>query len=142
MAIKIKTPAQIAEKFARVTPGRSADYETGILETSPAAFEAAAVAGEANFAQAMQMAITRKSRAAGLKGSGDDWQKKASEVGPGRFAAGTAGAAEAYAEGYAPYQGVIAALTLPPRGPAGDPKNFERVRMIGEALRKKKIGAV
>jgi hypothetical protein len=139
MAIKIKSPAEIAEKFVRVTPGRSDEYSKGIAGTSPSDFENAAIAGEANYALATQAAIAAKRRAKKLVGSGGKWQKRGTEIGPGRFATGTAGAAEAYAEGYAPSQAVIANLTLPPKGPAGDPKNFERVRVIGMALHAKKI---
>lgn len=140
MAIKIKSPAEIAAKFARVTPGRSTEYGEGIMATSPSDFETAAINAEAIYGQAITAAVARKARAKGLVGKGAKWQKKASDLGVGRFASGVAGATEDYATGYAPYQAIIAGLTLPPKGPAGDPKNFERVRAIGEALHKKKIG--
>lgn len=140
MAIKIKSPAEIAAKFARVTPGRSSEYAEGIQATAPGAFETATIAAEPIYNQAIQQAIAQKRFSKGVAGSGPKWQAKALDLGPGRFASGTAAAADEYAKGFAPYAGVIAALTLPPRGPAGDPKNFERVRIIGEALRKKKVG--
>jgi hypothetical protein len=141
MAIKIKSAADIAAKYTEVTPGRSSQYEKGIKETSPGDFEAAAIAGEANYAAALQSSIASKRRAKKLQGKGSKWQAKAAELGPSRFATGTGAAASDYAEGFAPYQGVIAALTLPPKGPAGDPKNFERVRAIGTALHNKKVAA-
>lgn len=140
MAIKIKSPAEIAAKFARVTPGRSSEYAEGIQGTSPSAFESATIASEQVYNQAIQQAIAQKRFAKGVQGSGSKWQAKASTLGPGRFASGVADAADDYAKGFAPYAQVIAGLTLPPRGPAGDPKNFERVRILGEALRKKKVG--
>ena len=140
MAIKIKSPAEIAAKFARVTPGRSAEYGEGIQATSPAAFESATIGAEQVYNQAVTQAIAQKRFVKGVQGSGSKWQAKASDLGPSRFATGVAGAAADYAQGFAPSAQVIASLTLPPRGPAGDPKNFERVRVIGEALHKKKVG--
>lgn len=141
MAIKIKSVSEIAAKFARVTPGRSTEYAEGIQGTSPQAFESATIAAENTYNQAIQQAIARKAFSKGVQGSGQKWQNKASTLGPSRFATGAADAAADYAEGFAPSAQVIAGLTLPPRGPAGDPKNFERVRIIGEALHKRKIGA-
>ncbi len=141
MAIKIKSPSEIAAKFARVTPGRSADYQEGIAGTAPGEFERATIAAETVYNQAVTAAIARKAFSKGVQGSGDDWQKKALDVGVGRFAQGAAGAADDYAQGFAPYQAVIAGLTLPPRGPAGAPQNIERVRILADALRKKKVGA-
>ncbi|MBA7547741.1 hypothetical protein ES705_40177 [subsurface metagenome] len=39
MAIKIKSAADIAAKYARVTPGRVGDFEEGIEATSPDEYE-------------------------------------------------------------------------------------------------------
>jgi hypothetical protein len=139
MAIKIKSPAEIAEKFSRVTPGRSDDYSSGVQGTAPAAYESAAIAAEPVYNQAVTQAIARKAFSAGVRGKGARWQRKALDLGPGRFASGAGAAAADYAEGFAPYQAVLAGLTLPPRGPAGDPKNIERVRVIADALRKRKL---
>ena len=140
MAIKIKSPSEIAEKFARVTPGRSADYQEGIASTSPSEFERATIAAESIYNQAITASIARKAFPKGVAGSGNKWQAKASGPGVGRFAQGTAEAAGDYATGFAPYQAVIAGITLPPRGPAGAPGNIERVRILADALRKKKVG--
>lgn len=139
MAIKIQSPAQIAAKFARVTPGRTDDYALGIQSTSPDAYESATIASEPIYNQAITQSIARKAFAAGVRGSGQRWLRKALDLGTARFASGAAAAAQDYAEGFAPFQAVIAALTLPPRGPAGDPKNIERVRVIADALRKRKL---
>ncbi len=45
----------------------------------------------------------------------------------------------AYEEGFAPFRTTIANLTLPPRGPKGDPKNINRVSAVASALHKKKL---
>jgi hypothetical protein len=45
-----------------------------------------------------------------------------------------------YAKGFGPYANVIAATTLPPRYPKGDPRNIERVSAIAQALHQEKVG--
>ncbi len=139
MSIKIKSASDIAKKYAEVTPQRSVQYKEGIEDTSPSEFEDAAIAGEENFGRAMADVIAEGRRASGLEGSGKKWQDHASDLGPSRFTTGTAGAADEYQAGFAPYREVIADLDLPPRGPTGDPRNIERVRVIADALRKKKV---
>lgn len=139
MAIKIASPASIAAKYSRVTPGRSSDYESGIQATSTEAYEQPTLQAEPNYERGVTQAIARKAFSKGVQGAGGRWKSRSLDEGPSRFASGTAGAAQAYEQGFAPYQSVIANLTLPPRGPAGDPKNIERVRAVAEALRKEKV---
>ena len=140
MAVKIKSVSEIALKYARVTPQREPDYTEGIEGTSPDEYEEATLASEEIYERGVSEAIRRKAFGKGVKGSGESWKEKSLDLGPRRFAEGTAGAADEYAEGFEPYRETIAALTLPPRGPAGDPKNIERVRAVTEALRKRKVG--
>ncbi len=140
MAIKIKSASEIAAKYARVTPQRQSEYEEGIQDTSPDEYESATLAAEDIYERGVTDAIRRKAFGKGVRDSGDNWKEKSLDLGPRRFAEGTAGAADEFAEGFAPFREVIAGLTLPPRGPAGDPKNIERVRAVTEALRKKKVG--
>lgn len=140
MAIKIKSVSEIAAKYARVTPQREPDYTEGIEDTSPDEYESATLAAEDIYERGVAEAIRRKAFGKGVRGSGPRWREKSLDLGPRRFAEGTAAAADEYAEGFEPFRDVIAGITLPPRGPAGDPKNIERVRAITEALRKKKVG--
>ena len=46
-----------------------------------------------------------------------------------------------YEQGFAPFAQVIQGVNLPPRGARGDPRNYENVRLIGEALHAAKTGA-
>ena len=59
--------------------------------------------------------------------------------GADRFASGIASAQTDYEAGIAPYTEVLNSVQLPARGAKGDPKNYDRVKAIGEALRKKKL---
>ena len=140
MALKIKSASEIAEKFARVTPGRSGDYQSGIAATSPDDYANATLAAAGSYAQGVQAAIAAKRFDKGVAAGKAKWKRKAEEVGTSRFASGVAAAAQDYEQGFAPYQQTLQSLTLPPRGPAGDPKNIERVRVVADALRRRKTG--
>ena len=139
MALKIKSAPEIAQKYSRVTPLRMEDYEEGIRDTSPEEYEAPTIAAEGNYERGVTQAIARKAFSKGVSGSGSKWKKNSLNPGPTRFSEGTREATQAFAEGFAPFRDVIANLTLPPRGPVGDPKNIERVRAVDDALRKAKL---
>ncbi len=135
----IKPISEIAEKYTRVTPGRAADYEAGIRKptkdwaTQTANAEAAYEAG-------IQEALSQKRFSKGVAAAGTQkWQKKALDVGVGRWPAGVRAAGEDYAKGFAPFRDVIERTTLPPRGAKGSPQNIERVRVIAMALHEAKI---
>lgn len=139
MTVAIRSTSEIADKFAQVTPGRSGEYARGVAnpirdwatETRAAeeAYKAAVIkaANEGRFGKGVAKAGTAK------------WQERATTVGPARFAEGVRDAGPAYAEGFGPFRDTIANLTLPPRGPTGDPRNIDRVKVIAEALHKKKL---
>lgn len=134
----IKDAAAIAEKWARVTPQRTQDYTNGV--TNPGTDWAQATAGaESNYKDGVQKAITRNSFSKGVRAAGTQkWQEAAIRKGPARFAEGVSQAEDTYSTGFAPFQQVISSTTLPPRFPKGDTRNIERVRVMAEALRKKK----
>lgn len=62
------------------------------------------------------------------------WQKGATEKGPGRWTSGVAAAEDEYRQGMGAVIQVIEGTTLPPRGPKGDPKNYDRSRVLGTKL--------
>jgi len=65
--------------------------------------------------------------------------RKIREVGMDRFGPGVAAATTDYATGAEPYFSTIAAITLSPRKPRGDPANYSRVQEIGKALNAKRL---
>jgi len=135
----IKSLDRIAEKFITVTPGRAAEYERGVAETT-IDWAARTAAAEARYKAAMTAAMARGAFGKGVRRAGTaKWKEMTIKKGPGRWSEGIAMAGPAYAEGFAPYREVIANTTLPERGPAGDPKNIERVRTLAKALHDKKI---
>ena len=139
MAIAIKSTSDIARKFAEVTPGRVNEYGDGVANPKRD-WETETRAAESNFEKGITQAIRDKRFGKGVAKAGTaKWRERAMTFGPARFAEGVAAAGPAFEAGFGPYRDTIANLTLPPRGPTGDPRNIDRVRVIAEALHKKKL---
>lgn len=68
--------------------------------------------------------------------------RKLAAVGAGRFAEGVGTAQQDWSTGFEPYHGVLQTVTLPPRAPRGDARNYERVKAIGSALNAKRIAGL
>jgi len=136
----IKGIAAIAEKWARVTPGRSADYSEGV-RTTPVDWSKVTQAAEASYAAGVQAAIAVKRFSKGVAAAGTErWRAKAQEIGTARWGPGISAGAGDYAARFAPFADVLAKLALPPRFPTGDPRNYDRVKAIGDALFKRRTG--
>lgn len=130
----IKSIDHIAEKYARVTPGRTPDYETGVRNPRRDWLTATIEQMEA-WVAGIQEAIANGSWARGLEKAGTEkWKRKTLEKGPARWGQGVRMAQPDFHAGFKPYRDEIERIELPPRGPKGDPRNLERVRIIAEAL--------
>lgn len=136
----VKSGASVAEKWSRVTPQRQQDYTAGI-QSPRTPWAAASKAAEDRFNAGVTESIARRAYGKGITAAGDQrWQQKAMAKGPSRFAEGVALSAPDYQAAVQPYLDTIAAVTLPPRFPKGDPRNLERTKAITVALRKRKTG--
>lgn len=137
---EIKSLASIRDKYARVTPQRQEDYAAGVLAPRRDWADAAS-GGNAAWKAGLQSAITRDAFVKGVRKTGTaHWQSKAATLGAERWGPGVLAGVDAYEAGFGPYRETIEATKLPARYPTGDPRNYERVKAIGEALRKKKVG--
>lgn len=137
---EIKSIGAIQEKWGRVTPTRTEDYTLGIKNPKRDWAQSAVAAKESHKA-AMVAAGQNDSYAKGVNKAGTaKWQDKATKKGPSRFAEGVVVGAADYGAGFSPYADVIKATTLTPRFPTGDLRNLDRVKVISQALRKKKMG--
>lgn len=135
----VKRTSEIAEKWSRVTPERSEDYKRGVQDPRRD-WEEGALSSESAYEGGVQAAVREKRYAKGIRRVGTSkWQKKAVTKGAERFGPGVRDAAEEYEEAFAPYREVIERTDLPPRGPKGDPKNLERVRIMANALHDAKV---
>jgi len=140
--VKAPSAAEIAEKWAGVTPGRASYYEAGV--TSPAEdWEKNTAAQASNFKAAVQAADIDKRFSGGVHKAGTaKWQRKAKDVGVSRFGTGVSAAKGDMSAGVEPYVAVINATDLPSRKPRGDPGNMERVKAIATALHTKRLALI
>lgn len=136
----IKSSDRIAEKWARVTPQRTQDYADGV--TNPRrSWAGSATAAEETYKAGVTAAANKNRYGKGIRAAGDEkWARRSREKGPQRFSEGVALAQPDFEKGFAPYAAVIAATTLPPRFPKGDPRNYARVQALGTALASKRAG--
>lgn len=136
---QVKSVQASSEKWARRAGQSSQDYANGVKAPRRSWAESTASASEAQHAGA-QAAIANNSFEKGVRNAGDaKWSRKATTVGASRFGPGVAAAKGDYEQGFAPYAQVIQGVQLPPRGAKGDPRNFERVQAIGNALHEAKV---
>jgi len=131
---EIKSMASIKEKWARVTPQRTQDYQIGVQNPKRDWAEEAAAA-KGNWKAGVDAAATKNMFEKGvLKAGSSKWKKGALEKGPGRFAEGVMIAAPDYEKGFAPFREAIDRADIGPRFPRRDPRNLNRVKAIVDAL--------
>lgn len=137
--VYVPDPNRVADKWKRKASASVEDYRQGVenprVDWKTATLNASDVWKEAVM-QAAQLDLFRK----GVnRVSTEEWKKKASELGSRRYAEGVQANADKYAQRIAKVLAILKEITLPPRGPRGDPKNIERVRVIAEALHQAKV---
>lgn len=132
--VAIKPLAAIAEKYVRRAGAAQGDYQTGVQGTNPAKWEQNTLAGADNYGAGVSQAVAEGRFAAGVQGKGTKWQRKAVAVGPQRYQSGVAGAAQDFTAGFQRMYDTLASLTLGPKGPRGDPRNYMRSQQVGQAL--------
>ncbi|GAH59788.1 unnamed protein product, partial [marine sediment metagenome] len=74
-----------------------------------------------------------------VRAGAEKFARKIRDVGRDRFGPGVSAAVADYKTGAEPYFSTIAALTLSPRKPRGDPANYNRVQEVGKALNAKRL---
>lgn len=135
-----KVRANADARWVRRAGAAGQDYSEGI-QSPRADWQASTLAAAPAQAAGVQAAIAAGSFARGVQKAGSGkWQSKALSKGVQRFGPGVAEAQADYARGVAPYLAAISSISLPARGPKGDPRNLERVRVIAQALRALKVG--
>lgn len=136
----IRSISELAEKYKRVTPGRRTDYENGIAKPK-ADWASETTAAEGAYEGGVQEAISAKRFGKGVAAKGTaGWQADTKQKGPERWATGIGYGSPKYATNFAPFADVIGRTQLPPKYAKGDPRNFDRVAAIANALRAAKVG--
>ena len=140
MPIKTKNLSDIAEKFVRKAQGAAQDYKAGV--TSPSKdWQAETTAAAPSYVAGVTAAIGRNAFQNGVSNAGTaKWQRNAINKGAVRYGPGVAAAKDDYQKGFAPFLSIIQGLNLSPRGPKGDPANYNRSAEVGQALHAAKVG--
>lgn len=140
MAVPVKDVTAAAQKFVARASAAGGDYKTGV-QNSGGKWAANTKASTDAYALGVQQAISDGRFGASVdQAAQTKFQDRASNVGAQRYPQGVQGAQTSWANGTKPYLDTIAGLNLPPRAPKGSPQNYQRVQMIGDALRAKKLG--
>ena len=140
--ISVKSAADIAKKWAEVTPGRASYYESEAT-TAGAEWEANTVAAGGNYTAGIAVAGIGKRFIGGVKRAGaEKFGRKVKEVGVARYAPGVAAAQADMSKGVADYVAVLEGLEIPDRGPRGSPGNYAIVEKVGSALHKKRLAVL
>jgi hypothetical protein len=138
--LQVKDAATVAKKWATRAGAAGADYASGVAGTSKDWATDTAAAAPA-WAAGVQTAAANGSFAKGVNAAGTvKWKTKAANVGAARYPQGVAAATSYYQNGITAVLQVLSGITLPARGPKGDPGNLNRVQIVTTALRKMKTG--
>lgn len=138
-AIKVKDTSAVAAKYVTRAGAATKDYADGVAGAG-GDWEAGAKAGEQNFNQGVQDAITRGAYGKGVNGSAGKYVANATKLGAQRYGPGVQNGASAYQSGVQPFLDKLKSLTLPPKGPRRSPQNQQRAQMVAMELGKLKTG--
>ena len=140
--ITVKSAAEIAQKWADVTPARASYYEAE-APAAAAEWEANTVAAGGTYKAGISVAGIEKRFVGGVKRAGaEKFGRKVRDVGVARYAPGVAAAQSDMMTGVADYVAVLEGLEIPDRGPRGSPANYAIVQKVGEALHKKRLAVL
>ena len=137
--VKTKPLEYVVGKWQKRVEVATPDYEFGIKHPRED-WASATKAAESAWREGVQKAIAEGRFVKGVEAAGTKkWQEKALTLGVRRYPEGVRAALNDYKAKMAKVLEILAGIELPPRGPRGDPKNIERVRIIAEVLHRAKI---
>jgi hypothetical protein len=139
MAIKVKPVDQIVKKWQTRAAGAGADYTAGINNAGDSYVQNTLASKDA-YAAGITAAVSDGRWEKGVQGTGGaKWKKNTVAVGAARFGQGVANATNEFTSAMQKVSSVIGGVTLGPRGPKGDPQNWQRSVAVGQALHAAKI---
>jgi len=141
MAIKVASITNVVQKWKTNAGSAGQSYTTGV-QNPKNLWAATTAAASTTWAAGVNAAVTNGSFAKGVNAAGDSkWQNGAVTKGATRYTQGVGAGATNYQTAMGPVLQTIANVTLPPRGPKGDPGNINRVSAVCTALRAAKVGS-
>jgi hypothetical protein len=134
MAIKVKDPATVMQKWTTRAAAAVNDYKAGAA--SPKASQSAsAIAAAPLWQQAVQSPAALTAFQSGLRSSGDQgWLNGVNNKGAARYPGGIQAGATKFQNNITPYLQAISGLNLPPKGIRGSAQNINRVQAVAQAL--------
>lgn len=139
MAVKVKPIDTSVTKWSE-NAGRAAEQYAVQAEAAAETWAKNTAGAADNYHSAVSMTQVKERFRRGVNRAGaSKYARKIRDVAKDRYAPGIAAAGEDYKSGVTPYLDTIAALTLSPRKPKGDPANYKRVEEIGKALNAKRL---
>lgn len=137
---KVKSMADTKTKWIAKVGQAGGDYTKGVSDPS-VDWEGPTKAGENNYKEAVIKAANEGRFGRGVSDAGNEkWRRKTIDVGPGRWTTGVAAAGPDYEKGMGPVLAALSGISYPPRYPAGDARNLERVKIENETLHRLKTG--
>ena len=134
-----KDLAAVVKKWTTRAPQAAPYYEEGVRNPR-ADWEQATLAGEENYKAAVIAAANEGRQGKGVRKAGTrKWQEGAIKKGVSRFGPGVVAAAGEYQASMSEVLATIERTDIGPRYPTGDPRNYDRVKKLGEALRQAKL---
>lgn len=141
MPIPLRPLEKIVEKWGKRSTAAASDFRVGV-ETPLEDWQKKSVGAKEAWRTGVTEAAGRDAYGVAVgKTPTTFWQKRTIELGVPRYPDGVGKSVDVYKDKFAPFYKTLSELTLPDRGPRGDPRNLERVKTITEALRNVKIKA-
>lgn len=138
--MKVKPIAQIIKNWVEGARAATGRYIDGIRNPRQP-WRSSTLAAVETYNAAITEAISLGLFAKGVSAVSDiDWGSAAEIKGAPRYAPGVSAGVMKYQLHFEPYAKALMALTLPPRGPRNSPQNYDRVKLIGEALARIRTG--
>jgi len=135
--VETKPVEDVVSKWKARASVSEPDYRKGISRAQDWQGKTSAAAD--SYASGTQAAIAEGRFGKGVsKVTTEEWRAKATAKGAPRWAPGVAAAEGDFRKGIGAVLATLQGVTLPAKGPAGSPGNYERVRAVGDALHKLK----
>lgn len=130
---KVPDIGTVADKWATVTAGRSAQYGQGVIAGKDWAVATANAVN--NFVAGVTSGNIGAKFAGGVRSAGNEkFQRGVKDKGVNRFSQGVTQGKGDYSIGMAPVLQKIGSTQLSDRQPRGSAANYQRVQQIGDAL--------
>ncbi len=138
-AIKVKSLEASAGKWSD-NASRSAAEMAANAVAAAADWATKTAAAADNFHMAITAAnIKERFRRGVVRAGATKYARKVEAVAASRYSEGVGVAKDDYKTGAEPFFSTLAAITLSPRKPRGDPANYRRVEEVGKALNAKRL---